>query len=121
EVLAFGMRTTQVLVEEMLDGLDVMGNTAVPRKDGDGLFVTDEGNHILDLKLGRIGNPRQLAMVLNQIPGVVENGLFIDICDVVVTGHGDGTVTTLDYNSGDTDKAVFLSDGQTNVFQDIEG
>jgi hypothetical protein len=42
--------------------------------------------------LRRIGNPRQLALVLNQIPGVVENGLFIDICDIVVIGHGDGRV-----------------------------
>jgi ribose 5-phosphate isomerase A len=48
--------------------------------------MTDEGNYILDLHLKRIGNPRQLALVLNQIPGVVENGLFIDICDIVVIG-----------------------------------
>ena len=31
-------------------------------------------------------------MILNQIPGIVENGLFIDICDAVVIGHGDGSV-----------------------------
>ncbi len=120
EVLEFGMPTTQILVEEMLGSLDVMGTKAVPRKLGDKLFVTDEGNHILDLHLGRIGNPRQLALVLNQVPGVVENGLFIDICDVVVTGHGDGTVTTLDYNSGDADSAVFLPEPTHNVFQDME-
>lgn len=120
EVLAFGMGTTQILVEEMLGSLDVMGTTATPRKDGDALYVTDEGNHILDLHLGRIGNPRQLALVLNQIPGVVENGLFIDICDVVVTGHGDGTVETLDFNSGESDSATFLPEPTHNVFQDME-
>ncbi len=59
---------------------------------GDQPFVTDEGNFILDLHLKRIGNPRQLSLVLNQIPGVVENGLFIDICDVVIVGYGDGRV-----------------------------
>ncbi len=120
EVLGFGLSTTQILVEEMLGSLDVMGTEAKPRKVGDELFVTDEGNYILDLHLGRIGNPRQLALVLNQVPGVVENGLFIDICDVVVTGHGDGTVTTMDFNSGESDDATFLPDPTHNVFQDLE-
>lgn len=117
EVLGFGMATTQMLLEEMLEGLDVMGNRATPRmKDGD-LFITDEGNHILDLHLGRIGNARQLALILNQVPGVVENGLFIDICDMVITGHGDGSVDTKDITTGTTSHA----DGSTedNVFADI--
>jgi ribose 5-phosphate isomerase A len=118
EVLAFGMPTTQLLLEEMLNGLDVMGNKATPRMSGDELFVTDEGNHILDLHLGRIGNARQLALILNQVPGVVENGLFIDICDVIVTGHGDGTVETRDINSGETDTAQFLPEPVENVFRD---
>ena len=38
--------------------------------------------------------------MLNQMPGVVENGLFMDICDVVVLGHGDGRVETRDINEG---------------------
>jgi len=118
EVLAFGMPTTQLLLEEMLNGLDVMGNTTTPRMAGDDLFVTDEGNHILDLHLGRIGNTRQLALILNQVPGVVENGLFIDICDVIVTGHGDGTIETYDINSGETDTAQFLPEPVENVFRD---
>ena len=120
EVLGFGMKTTQLLLEEMLEGLDVMGNKAVPRTAGETLFVTDEGNHILDLHLGRIGNARQLALVLNQVPGVVENGLFIDICDVIVTGHGDGRVETRDINSGETDTVQLLADPIANVFSDLE-
>ena len=118
EVLAFGMPTTQLLLEEMLNGLDVMGNKATPRMAGDKLFVTDEGNQILDLHLGRIGNARQLALILNQVPGVVENGLFIDICDVIVTGYGDGTVETRDINSGETETAQFLPEPVENVFRD---
>ena len=119
EVIGFGMKTTQMLLEEMLDGLDVMGNKAVPRLVGDRLFVTDEGNHILDLHLGRIGNARQLALILNQVPGVVENGLFIDICDVVVTGHGDGTVEMRDINSGEADTTRVPLAGDDNAFRDL--
>ena len=117
EVLGFGMNTTQMLLEEMLEGLDVMGHKAVPRAKNGALFVTDEGNHILDLHLSRIGNARQLALILNQVPGVVENGLFIDICDVIITGHGDGSVDIQDINTGDASH----TDGapSDNVFADI--
>lgn len=119
EVLGFGMSTTQMLLEEMLEGLDVMGHKAVPRVAGDALFVTDEGNHILDLHLGRIGNARQLALILNQVPGVVENGLFIDICDVVVTGHSDGKVEVQNLNSGESDETEFAAPNHENIFSDL--
>lgn len=119
EVIGFGMKTTKRLLEEMLEGLDVMGNTGKFRMKGDQLFVTDEGNHILDLHLGRIGNARQLSLILNQVPGVVENGLFIDICDVIVTGHGDGTVEVRDINSGDVETSHIHSAADENAFRDM--
>lgn len=119
EVIGFGMKTTKRLLEEMLEGLDVMGNTGKFRMKGDALFVTDEGNHIIDLHLGRIGNARQLSLILNQVPGVVENGLFIDICDVIITGHGDGRVEMHDINSGESDVTRLGSDDGDNVFADI--
>ena len=56
-------------------------------------FITDEGNYIFDLNLGEIQNPRKLCIDLNFIPGVVENGLFIDVCKAVVIGYSDGTAT----------------------------
>ena len=119
EVLGFGLKTTQMLVEEILDGMDVMGTrTEVRRKDGQ-LVVTDEGNHILDLHLGRIGNARQLSLVLNQIPGVVENGLFIDICDVIVTGHGDGRAEVRDFNAGEVETVQVVTETNDNLFADI--
>jgi ribose 5-phosphate isomerase A len=119
EVIGFGMKTTRMLLEEMLEGLDVMGNKAVPRMKDGKLFVTDEGNHILDLHLGRIGNARQLSLVLNQVPGVVENGLFVDICDVIVTGHSDGRVEMRDINSGEVETLKFGVSGEENVFMDL--
>lgn len=92
EVIPFGWQTTQSLVEKGLVAMDVQSSEAQLRMAGDAPFVTDEGNHIIDLHLKRIGKARQLSMMLNQIPGVVENGLFIDICDCVVLGFGDGRV-----------------------------
>ncbi len=86
---------------------------------GDAPFVSDEGNRILDLDLKRIGNPRQLSLMLNQIPGVVENGLFIDICDVVVIGHSDSRVEVRDIQAGSTtEERIALAD-EDNIFADL--
>ena len=119
EVIPFGWRTTQALIEEMLISMDVLGRSTTLRMNGDRPYVTDEGNHILDLHLKRIGNGRQLALVLNQMPGVVENGLFIDICDMVVVGYGDGRVEIRDINEGtiEHDRMDFLE--SDNLFSDL--
>ncbi|MFP4275770.1 MAG: ribose-5-phosphate isomerase RpiA, partial [Paracoccaceae bacterium] len=60
EVIPFGWQTTRALVEETLVGMDVLGREVTLRMNGEVPFFTDEGNHILDLHLRRIGNPRQL-------------------------------------------------------------
>ncbi len=119
ELIPFGWQTSQALIEEMLISMDVLGRNSTLRMNGETPFVTDEGNYILDLHLNRIGNARQLSMVLNQIPGVVENGLFIDICDKVVVGFGDGRVEVRDINDGsiEEDRLDFLEDD--NLFRDL--
>ena len=119
EVIPFGWQTTKALIEEMLVGMDVLGRTTSLRMNGDHPYVTDEGNHIIDLHLKRIANARQLALVINQIPGVVENGLFVDICDAVVIGHGDGRVEVRDVFKGEVDKERFDFLEDDNLFGDI--
>ena len=118
EVIPFGWQTTKTLVEETLIGMDVLGQSTSLRMNGDAPFVSDEGNHILDLHLNRIGNARQLSLVLNQIPGVVENGLFIDICDAVIIGFGDGRVEVNDINNGAVIKSKFDFMDSGNLFSD---
>ncbi|CUH40302.1 Ribose-5-phosphate isomerase A [Jannaschia seosinensis] len=100
EVIPFGWQTTKALIEESLIGMDVAGRQVTLRLNRDAPYRTDEGNLILDLHLRRIGNARQLSLMLNQIPGVVENGLFLDICDVLITGEADGGVEVHDGASG---------------------
>ena len=119
EIIPFGWQVTKALVEETLVNLDVLGRTSSLRMNGDKPFITDQGNYILDMHLRRIGNARQLSLVLNQIPGVVENGLFIDICDVVVIGNGDGSVEVRDINNGTVEHEQIDVIGSDNLFVDI--
>lgn len=119
EVLAFGMTTTRKLLAEMLEGQGVLGRDIALRMAGDAPLVTDEGNHILDLHLKRIDDPQSLALSLNQIPGVVENGLFINICDIVVVGDGSGRIRIRDRHSGTVREENAGMDGSANLFSDI--
>ena len=59
-------------------------------------FVTDNGNVILDVEDLRILNPAELEAKINQITGVVTNGLFARRgADVILVGTDQG-VRTLD-------------------------
>ena len=60
-----------------------------PAKSGDGAFVTDEGNHILDCPFGAIGDPEGLAAWISQIPGVVEHGLFLELATELVIAEDE--------------------------------
>lgn len=116
EVIRFGWQTTRALIGELLATLDVESREVTLRRDGDQPFVTDEGNLILDLELTRIGKPRQLALVLNQVPGVVENGLFVDICDRVVIGHPDGSTEVREFHG---QRPVGLPQLTENLFASV--
>jgi ribose 5-phosphate isomerase A len=59
-------------------------------------FITDNGNVILDVHGLKILNPTELEMDLNQIAGIVTNGLFAKrSADVLLLGTDNG-VRTID-------------------------
>jgi ribose 5-phosphate isomerase A len=51
---------------------------------------TDDGNLIIDLHLEKIENPKEFALWLQSLTGVVEHGLFLDTVDTVIVGMEDG-------------------------------
>ena len=52
-----------------------------------GPVVTDQGNLVLDVLFNDgIKNPKDTEMEINNIPGVLENGLFVDLTDKVLVG-----------------------------------
>jgi ribose 5-phosphate isomerase A len=58
------------------------------RSDGS-LYLTDNGNPILDCSFEKIDDPPALARILGDIPGVVEQGLFIGLASMALIGKGD--------------------------------
>lgn len=52
-----------------------------------GPVVTDQGNLVIDVKFDRIDNPAELEMKINNLPGVLENGLFVGVADVILVGE----------------------------------
>jgi len=94
EVLAFGLTATRAQVARVLAAHGHAGARVEVRSAGEGDFVTDEGNRLLDLHLGAIDDAAGLAAALLAVPGVVETGLFLGMTDTVIVGHGDGGVET---------------------------
>jgi ribose 5-phosphate isomerase A len=60
--------------------------------DDDGPFVSDNGNLIYDCRFERIPKPHELEKRINNVVGVVENGLFLDVATSVVVATQAGIV-----------------------------
>ena len=95
EVLPFGWVSTSRLVAELLAETGHPGAVVERRLAGAEPLRTDNGNFLLDARIGAIQDAAALATALNEIPGVVENGLFVGIAHEVVLGRPDGSAEVL--------------------------
>ena len=68
------------------------------RMDGDFPFITDNGNYIIDLNLGAPFPITEISRRLSQIPGILETGLFLNMCSRIIIGTADG-VKTIENNT----------------------
>jgi ribose 5-phosphate isomerase A len=79
--------------------LEAMGGNPILRAavKKDGPVITDQGNLIVDVRFPVIEDPGDLESALNNIPGVVENGLFVGLVDLVIIGNrGNGTIRRME-------------------------
>ena len=93
EIIPFGATATLRHIEAAASKLGLSGHFALRQRVGVP-FVTDSGNHILDVSFGLIADPDRLAAVLDGISGVVEHGLFIRLASGAIIGK-DGMVRRL--------------------------
>jgi ribose 5-phosphate isomerase A len=61
------------------------------RMNNDELYVTDNGNYIVDASFEKIDSPSALSEELKAMVGVVDHGLFVDIAELVIVGYDDGS------------------------------
>lgn len=83
--------------EWTLSALEQLGCKVQLRKsESNNLYISDNGNYIVDCNFGIINSPEQLQKQLKEIPGVVEHGLFMGMSDRAFIGREDGSVAILD-------------------------
>ena len=89
ELIKFEHKITINRVLEKLENIGYPG-TAELRVINGNPFTTDSENLIYDLSIGLIEEPAIIDNLLNSIPGVVENGLFVDMANIVIIGEQNG-------------------------------
>lgn len=90
EVNRFGAGVTAREIEKVAKAVSA-GARVIQRAGADGNpFETDGGHLIYDASFGRISDARALSGALLDIPGVVQHGLFLDMCAVAYVAGPDG-------------------------------
>jgi ribose 5-phosphate isomerase A len=91
EVVRFGWRDTRRRLAGLLPEAELRSI-----EGGSEPYVTDEGHYIVDAPIPGGTAPAALADALARVPGVVEHGLFLDMAELALLGHPDGTVERLE-------------------------
>ena len=83
EVAPFGWELTMRRLSEL-------GCTPRRRMSGDQAFLTDNQHYILDCSFGLIDDPARLHAQVSDITGVMEDGFFINMANIVIAGSARG-------------------------------
>ena len=89
EIVRFGWEATQIEVNRIC-GKSTLRLALAHDKDQPQPLITDNDNYILDCHFDGIPAPDQVELQLNNIPGVVENGIFVNRADKIIIGTPSG-------------------------------
>jgi len=84
EILPFGMGVAW-------RRLEALHGTPRLRLAGQIPYVSDNGNHILDVDFGVIQNAAELAAAIDAVPGVMDHGLFVGLADELHVGEAQAS------------------------------
>ncbi|MGH6854300.1 MAG: ribose-5-phosphate isomerase RpiA [Aestuariivirga sp.] len=93
EIVPFGLKATVWKIEHVFRIVGVKASKMSVRLRDGKPFRTDGGHAIVDCALGGIPQPTRLADALSIVPGVVDHGLFIGICGIILMGTPQGVIT----------------------------
>jgi ribose 5-phosphate isomerase A len=97
EVIPFAWKSTERHLQRLFKKAGYMDTRIDVRGGREKPLVTDSGHYLLDCHLQSISDPEFLAGNLNQIPGVVEHGLFLGIATDAAVGKADGSAVTVTF------------------------
>ncbi|EAD3876119.1 ribose-5-phosphate isomerase RpiA [Listeria monocytogenes] len=84
EVIPFGWKQIErTLAKEQIQ-------TNIRKQSNGEVYVTNNGNYILDIVNQSFTDAKMWQEKLAQIPGVVEHGLFLDYVDLIICGKANG-------------------------------
>jgi ribose 5-phosphate isomerase A len=89
EVVSYGWKQVRRQIGHLYDV-----GAILRMKNGEPL-ITDHGHYILDCPFQNLADPAGVNSCLHLIPGVVETGLFINMCEKAIIGYPDGTIREL--------------------------
>ena len=93
EITPFACDVTVSVLSTMLNCEVVL------RMDGENHVLTDNGNCIADAQIGpTISDPVGIEASILNVAGVVQVGLFNNMCDAVVLASGEGVQTLMNPN-----------------------
>jgi len=96
----------------VLDAVQALGGTPTVRQVADAPdgqnTKTDQGNLLVDCDFGLLNDPDRLANQLQGVPGVVEQGLFIDLAKAALIARGD-QVEVIRRGVASTDASTFTN------------
>jgi len=90
EVIPYGWKQVRSKIENSF------GIEAKLREKEGNPFTTDHGHYILDCCFQKIEDPAGLNARLHLIPGIVETGLFVDMCNKAIIGFPDGSTQIIE-------------------------
>ena len=90
EVIPYGWKQVRTKIENQF-GIEIK----LREKEGKP-FATDHGHYILDCCFKKIEDPAVLNLKLHLIPGIVETGLFVDMCNKAIIGYPDGSTQVIE-------------------------
>jgi ribose 5-phosphate isomerase A len=82
-------------LQYVLDQIGLLNGKGVLREKDHKIFITDNGNYIVDVDFGLINEPEKLAEDLNQIDGLLAHGIFVGLASKIIMSDG-GEIVVFD-------------------------
>ncbi len=91
------VEVTPFALELTIRQLQKLGCTATVRQKDGKSYITDNKNFIIDCDFQKIEHVEKLHQLINAIPGVVENGLFLNnMVNKVIVGYQNGEIKVIE-------------------------